>query len=63
MKNEILSDLKPTEFFHWFEVVSKIPRGSGNEQGMIDFLRQFADERELSWDVDAAGNVLMTVPA
>ena len=30
---------------HWFRHISQIPRESGNEQGISDFLMQFAKDR------------------
>ena len=29
---------EPERFFHFFEDISAIPRGSGNEKGISDFL-------------------------
>ncbi len=60
---EILEGLQPEMFFFWFGEVSAIPRASGNEAGMIAFLQNYAAKRNLTCDVDAAGNVLIRVPA
>ena len=45
--------------FHYFEEISKIPRGSGNEKGIADYLCAFADERGLACYRDAENNVLI----
>jgi len=34
--NNILKDLKPVEVFRYFEEITRIPRGSGNEKGISD---------------------------
>lgn len=63
MAYECLKGLQPADFFHWFGEVSRIPRGSGGEQQMVEFLRQFAADRSLPCSVDEALNVLIRVPA
>ena len=40
-------DLQPKNVFHWFKQLNDIPRGSGNEKGVSDFLVSFAKERGL----------------
>ena len=40
-------DLQPKEVFNWFREISNIPRESGNEKGISDFLVNFAKERNL----------------
>jgi len=62
-KYDLLEGLEPAEFFYWFGEITAIPRESGNEAGMIEFLKGFAKERGFKCDVDDAGNVFMNVPA
>ena len=62
-KYECLKGLQPAEFFYWFGEIAAIPRGSGNEQGMIEFLKEYAEERHFPYEIDAKGNVFMRVPA
>jgi len=38
----MLKDLKPKEVFHFFEELTRIPRGSGNEKQASDYLVDFA---------------------
>lgn len=40
-------DREPKTVFHFFEDISKIPRGSGNEKAVADYLENFAKERGL----------------
>lgn len=51
------------EVFSFFEEISKIPRGSGNEAGIASFLEGFAKDRGLSCVRDGANNVLITKEA
>ncbi|EGT5244305.1 aminoacyl-histidine dipeptidase, partial [Clostridioides difficile] len=37
----VLEGLKPESVFKNFEKISQIPRGSGNEKGISDFLLSF----------------------
>lgn len=50
-------DLQPKEVFHWFREISNIPRESGNEKGISDFLVNFAKERNLEYWQDDVLNV------
>jgi dipeptidase D len=54
-----LNDLKPIEFWKWFEAVTSIPRPSKKEGKIIEFLIDFAKRRNLKWEKDLAGNVLI----
>ncbi len=51
------------KLMEFFEEISRIPRGSGNEQGMADFLCRFAEERGLACYRDEIHNVLIDLPA
>ena len=50
-------DLQPKEVFHWFKEISNIPRESGNEKEISDFLVNFAKERNLEYWQDDVLNV------
>jgi dipeptidase D len=56
---EILKDLQPVEVFKYFEKLSQIPRGSGNEKEVSDYLVSFAKEHSLEYVQDAAFNVVI----
>lgn len=45
--------------FRYFEEISLIPRGSGNEKGIADHLVAFAKERGLEWYRDEENNVFI----
>lgn len=56
MKN-VLKNYTPEALFRFFEEISDIPRGSGNEKGIADYLERFAHERDLYCKRDAFNNV------
>jgi dipeptidase D len=58
----ILKDLKPTEVFRYFEEITRIPRGSGNEKGISDYLVAFARENNLEVIQDEVLNVIIKKP-
>ncbi|MGA2083059.1 MAG: aminoacyl-histidine dipeptidase, partial [Holophaga sp.] len=58
----MLEQLKPKEAFHYFEELTKIPRGSGNEKQVSDFLVDFAKQRKLEAFQDQALNVIIRKP-
>jgi dipeptidase D len=55
--------LTPKPFWRWFEQVSAIPRPSGREERVRDWLVSVARERGLVHRTDAIGNVVLVVPA
>ncbi|WP_084544155.1 beta-Ala-His dipeptidase [Paenisporosarcina indica] len=59
----VLSGLHPENVFYFFEEISRIPRCSGNEQAISDYLVAFAKERRLKVKRDAALNVVIDKPA
>ncbi|EOD01588.1 Aminoacyl-histidine dipeptidase (Peptidase D) [Caldisalinibacter kiritimatiensis] len=60
---KILNNLEPNKVFEYFEEISQIPRGSGNEKAISDYLAQFAKERDLDVIQDEALNVIIKKPA
>ena len=54
-----ITGYKPEKLFHFFEEISAIPRGSGNEKGISDYLVKFAQERGLWVHQDEAHNVII----
>lgn len=59
----VLEGLEPERVFRYFEEISAIPRGSGNEKAISDYLVDFAASRELEVYRDAALNVIIRKPA
>lgn len=51
------------KLLQYFEEISAIPRGSGNEDGMVAYLARFAEERGLAYYADSSKNVLIRLPA
>lgn len=62
MNSNVLKDLKPYEVFKYFEEIAQIPRGSGNEKGISDYLVAFAKENNLEVIQDEALNVIIRKP-
>lgn len=57
--NYILKDKEPKAVLHYFEEISQIPRGSGNEKAIADYLVSFAKERNLYVYRDEFNNVFI----
>lgn len=58
-----LEQLDYKGIFRYFSEISKIPRGSGNEKGISEYLVSFAKEHQLEYTQDEAYNVIMIKPA
>ena len=54
-----ITGYKPEKLFHFFEEISAIPRGSGNEKEISDYLVKFAKDRNLWVYQDEAHNVII----
>ncbi len=61
--HNVLSGCRPQSVFHYFAEISRIPRGSGNEKAVSDYLVSFAEEHGLWVLQDAANNILIKKPA
>lgn len=59
--NEI-SKLAPESVWKIFEMISEVPRGSGNERAVMDRIAGWARERGLPTKRDATGNMLLSIP-
>ena len=57
-----LDKLQPVAVWKIFEKMSEIPRGSGNEAGVMNMFKAWSDERGLTWKQDEVGNMLVTIP-
>ena len=55
----LLCGISPESVLYYFEEISRIPRGSGNEAAVAEYLVAFAKERALYCHRDAANNVLI----
>ncbi|NLZ47447.1 MAG: aminoacyl-histidine dipeptidase [Clostridiales bacterium] len=56
---EVLKGLEPEKVFYYFEEISKIPRGSGNEKAISDYLVAFAKSKNLEVIQDSSYNVII----
>ena len=54
----LLDDLNPELVFYYFEELTKLPHGSGNTRAVAKYLMTFAQERNMKYRVDEAGNVV-----
>jgi len=54
-----LSNYEPKRVFHHFEAISQIPRGSGNEKAVSDFIAAFAKKLGLKHVQDASHNLVI----
>lgn len=55
----VLTGLYPQRVFDYFEELTRIPRGSGNEKAVSDYLVSFAKEQDLFYVQDTANNVII----
>ena len=65
-KNEMtlqLENLKPQEVFKYFSDISQIPRGTGNEKQIRDYLTREGKKIRLEDDQDESIKVLIKKPS
>ncbi len=55
----VLDNLQADGVFRYFEEITKIPHGSGNEAALAQYIVDFAKERNLAHSIDKAGNVVI----
>lgn len=63
IENRKLANLEPEAFFRYFEDLTRIPRPSGKEEKVVEYLMDFAKENGLYADKDEFNNVLIKKPA
>lgn len=59
----VLDGLKPAGVFRFFEEISRIPRGSGNEKQVSNYLKKFAEDRGLACIQDELNNIIIVKQA
>ncbi|MBO7277062.1 MAG: aminoacyl-histidine dipeptidase [Bacteroidales bacterium] len=57
--NSILADLEPKSLFRFFGEILSIPRPSKHEEKMTEYLVNWAKERNLDYESDEIGNVII----
>ena len=55
----VTEGLEPKAVFGYFEEISRIPRGSGNMEGIREYIESFAEAHNLECTGDEAGNLLL----
>jgi len=55
--NNPLKNLQPESVWSYFYEISQIPRCSGHEERIIEYLKEFASENNLEYKTDKAGNI------
>jgi dipeptidase D len=63
IKMDTLLTLKPAAIWHYFDEITKIPRPSGKEDKITQYLFDFAKKFNLEIRKDQVGNVLIVKPA
>lgn len=58
----VLESYEPKKVMFFFEELTKIPRGSGNEKAVSDYLKQFAENRGLAVFQDEVMNIIIKKP-
>lgn len=62
MMNECLKDLKPPSLWRHFAEILKIPRCSGEEKAIGDYIINFAQSLGLNYKRDEVGNIVVFKP-
>ncbi|MBR6742516.1 MAG: beta-Ala-His dipeptidase [Clostridia bacterium] len=57
------SSLSASRMLHFFEEISKIPRPSGHEEKIADYIEGFLKDRKIEYIRDAKNNVFAVLPA
>ncbi len=58
-----LTTLQPTLVWHYFDILTSIPRPSGSESRVIGWLKEVARDNSLEWIEDTTGNLTIKAPA
>lgn len=58
-----LDDFEPKDVFAWFEKITEIPRGSGGEKAISDFLMKYAKDNGCEVEQDKIFNLVIRKPA
>jgi len=60
---QVTAGLSPKKAWKHFYEISRIPRESGNEDGVRSYVKSFAEKRNLEYAVDSTGNIIIKKPA
>lgn len=59
----LISELKPTLIWKYFDEILQVPRPSKKEGKIISYIENFAQQKGLNYKKDQAGNILITKKA
>jgi dipeptidase D len=59
----MLEQQEPKHVWKYFEALCKIPRPSGHEEAVGEYVITVADQHHLKWKKDSVGNVVVLLPA
>ena len=54
-----MKDLEPKKVWNFFEEISEIPRCSGNEEEIAEYIASIAERNDCEYKIDEVGNVLI----
>ncbi len=57
-----LTQLNPQLLWRYFDLITSIPRPSGSEKQIIEWLIQVAEQHNLDYKTDSVGNLLIAAP-
>lgn len=58
-----ITDLQPQGIWNFFHQITQVPRPSKKEEKILAFIKKFAEDRQLSYKQDKAGNIVIKKPA
>ncbi|MFI3247556.1 MAG: aminoacyl-histidine dipeptidase [Rikenellaceae bacterium] len=58
-----ITQLQPQLLWRYFDIITSIPRPSGSEEAIIGWLIEQANDHNLAYKRDSAGNLLIEAPA
>ena len=59
---DAVSGLEPASLWRQFAILSSLPRPSKREDRVLDYIKKFAEDRNLKWRQDKAGNLVVFKP-
>ncbi|GLC42124.1 hypothetical protein PLESTM_001294000 [Pleodorina starrii] len=59
---DVIAGLSPAPLWRYFKDLTQIPRPSKHEGRVLQYLKDFAAERQLAWQQDAVGNLVIRRP-
>ncbi|EFJ42775.1 hypothetical protein VOLCADRAFT_97180 [Volvox carteri f. nagariensis] len=60
--DDVTAGLQPELLWRYFKDLTQIPRPSKHEHRVLQYLKDFAAERQLTWQQDAVGNLVIRRP-